>query len=277
MGRIVKIKNKNLTVDTLLRPKLDNVKLLMKKKWDVLFLIDGKEGSGKSTLSFICGWYISEGNLTMDNVCEGTKDAVKKLERLPDKSVLIIDEGSLMFSSKEVMRKEQQQLIKILNVIRQKLMCLIVVAPSFFDLNKYISVDRSRFLLHVYTGRKMERGRFSFFGEKRKRILYGLGKKNYNSYSKPKSNFCGTFSKFDPFGKKYQELKRRSLMEAFHERKADEKIPREYVKRIKVPLIYNAMRMLKKKSITQQKEVAEIFEINTRTIWEWMKLYKKVK
>jgi len=66
-------------------------------------------------------------------------------------------------------------------------------------------------------------------------------------------------------------------MEAFHERKADEKIPREYVKRIKVPLIYNAMRMLKKKSITQQKEVAEIFEINTRTIWEWMKLYKKVK
>ena len=107
--------------------------------------------SGKSTLSFICAWYIADGNITMRNICEGTEDAVEKLQNLPNGSVLIIDEGSLMFSSKEVMRKEQRRLEKILQVIRQKFMCLIIVAPSFFNLNKYISVERSRFLLHVYT------------------------------------------------------------------------------------------------------------------------------
>ena len=174
--------------------------------------------SGKSTLGFACAWYISDGKITMTNICEGTEDASNKLESLPDKSVLIIDEGSLSFGSKDVMRKEQRRLIKILNVIRQKRMCLIIISPSFFDLNKYISADRSRFLLHTYTNKKLERGRFTFFGEKKKKILYQLGKKNFNSYAKPKADFCGRFFKFDPFGEEYLKLKKKSLMEAFHEK-----------------------------------------------------------
>ena len=108
------INGKNLTLDGWLQKKLDNVKFMMNKEWDVVFLIDGMEGSGKSTLSFACGWYISNGRITINNICEGTEDAARKLENLPDKSVLIIDEGSLMFSSKEVMRTEQRRLIKIL-------------------------------------------------------------------------------------------------------------------------------------------------------------------
>ncbi len=174
--------------------------------------------SGKSTLSFACAWYISDGNMTINNICEGTSDAMKKLEKLPDKSTLIIDEGSIMFSSKEVMKKEQRNLIKVLQVIRQKCMCLIIVSPSFFDLNKYIAVQRSRFLLHVYTDAKLNRGRFCFFGEKRKNLLYHIGKKHFNSYAKPKADFFGTFNNFNPFGDSYFELKKKSLSEAFHEK-----------------------------------------------------------
>lgn len=217
MAKTEIINGKRIYLDTFLKKKLDNIKMVMGKEWDAMIVIDGIEGSGKSTLSFVCGWYITNGKLTLDNICEGTEDAIEKLNKLPDRSVLIIDEGSLMFSSKEVMNREQKRIIKIFNVIRQKKMCLIIVAPSFFELNKYISVDRSRFLLHVYTNKKLERGKFSYFGQKKKRKLYQIGKKNFNSYSKPKADFVGLFTNFDPFGEAYQELKRKSLRESFKE------------------------------------------------------------
>ncbi len=215
----IEINGEDFSIDGYLKQKLDNIKLILSKDWDAVILVDGIEGSGKSTLSFVCGWYITDGKLTINNICEGTEDAFKKLEQLPKGSTLIIDEGSLMFSSKEVMRKEQRQLIKILQIIRQKCMCLIVVSPSFFDLNKYIAISRSRFLLHVYTDKKLNRGRFCYFSEKKKHKLYIFGKKNFNSYAKPRSDFVGTFSNFNPFGDEYLELKRKSLRESFKEDK----------------------------------------------------------
>ena len=255
-----------ISYDGYLLKKLDNVKKLMSKEWDVVFLIDGIEGSGKSTLSFLCGWYISDASLTMTNIAEGSADAVRKLESLPDKSVLIIDEGSLSFSSKEVMSKEQKQLVRIMNVIRQKRMCLIVVAPSFFELNKYVSVTRSRFLLHVYTNRNLDRGRFSYFGTRKKHKLYYEGKKTFNSYQKPKANFIGTFGKFDPFGEEYQKLKRKSLMEAIRGTADNkEKKPKsEYnIKRDHEIFLAKRMKLL----AYSIDEIATLFSVSKRTIF----------
>lgn len=229
--------------------------------------------SGKSTLGFICGWYITDGKLTLNNVCEGTEDAVKKLEKLPNKSILIIDEGSLMFSSKEVMRTEQKRLIKILQVIRQKCMCLIIVSPSFFELNKYISIDRSRFLLHVYTDKNLKRGRFSYFSQKKKQKLYIFGKKNFNSYAKPRADFVGTFSRFDPFGEAYKELKLKSLRESFNERK-DGGIAPKFKRWIKQRNII--WKYLIVKQIFNQSELVRFYErngekINRRNIFDAIK------
>ena len=46
-------------IDGFLKTKLDHIKRMQKNNWDVVCLIDGIEGSGKSTLSFICGWYLA--------------------------------------------------------------------------------------------------------------------------------------------------------------------------------------------------------------------------
>lgn len=264
----MELNGRHLYLDGFLKKRLDNIKKIMNKDWDVVFLIDGMEGSGKSTLGFACAWYITDGNLTIKNVCEGTEDAVNKLQGLPDKSTLIIDEGSLMFSSKEVMRKEQRKLIKILNVIRQKMMCLIIVAPSFFEMNKYISVDRSRFLLHVYTDKELNRGRFSYFSSKKKKYLYAIGKKNYNSYSKPRADFRGTFTIFDPFGEEYQQLKRKSLMEAFSEDIKPHEIPDDIKRLIKIEVI---KKIIPNFPIDTRQKLAKVLQITPRTLYTWEK------
>lgn len=215
---VVKVKDKEFYLDGFLKEKLDNVKeIVHKRNFDCVFLIDGLERIGKSTLGITCGYYLSDGNFTAENVCVDSIDAVKKIESLPDKSVLLLDEGSLIFSSRDSMAKEQRKLMKIMNVVGQKNMIFIVVLPSFFDLNKQIAVRRSRFLIHCYSDEKLNRGRFAYYGEDKKKLLFSLGKKNFDSYAKPKSNFFGRFTDFNPLGEEYLESKKKSLFSALHQ------------------------------------------------------------
>lgn len=236
---IVNIKGKEFYLDEFLKQKLDTLKhIVYKKNWDGVILIDGHERVGKSTLGICIGYYLSEGNFSVENICADNEDAVKKIETFPDKSVLLVDEGSLVFNSRDAMKKEQKKLMKILNVVGQKNMIFIIILPSFFDLNKQIAIRRSKFLLHCYTDNTLARGRFAYFGEDAKKKLYTIGKKNFDSYDYPKRsiNELGRFTDFNPLGDEYLETKKKSLFSALHEdekKKSDDIRAKIYAKIIK--------------------------------------------
>lgn len=207
--------NLTINIHNRLREKLDNVKKIIKRKWDAVFIIDGNERIGKSTLGMTAAWYLSDAKLTLNNFATGMSDAAQKIDELPDHSILFVDEASLVFNSKDAITREGKKLAKILDVVGQKNMIFILVLPTFFDLNKSIATRRSKFLMHVYTGNDMLRGRFTYFGPNKKRQLYTYGKKNFGSYAKPKSDWLGNFDDFKlPFNDEYIKLKRRSLAEA---------------------------------------------------------------
>lgn len=218
----VTIQGKETWIHEELKKKLDHGTEIIKDNWDLIFIVDGLERSGKSTLAITCGGYLADRlgtPFTINNISKDSADAKSKLEHLPDRSVLIIDEGSLVFSSRDSGRKEQKELIKILNVIGQKNMVLIIVLPSFFRLNDYISIDRARFLLHVYSttqNGKEVRGRFCYFGQYKKKLLFEEGKK-FKSYRNPKADFVGDYPDLNLFGTEYSNiLKRNTLASAFH-------------------------------------------------------------
>lgn len=248
----------DLYIDGYLKAKLDNVKHILSKNWDAVILIDGKERSGKSTLGFTCAWYLSNGTITIDNICKDTEDAITKIRTLPDKSILFVDEGSLSFSSKDAMRREQRKIMKILDVVGQKNLCIIIVLPSFFDLTKPIATRRARFLLHVYTDEELNRGRFSYFGEKKLRKLYEYGKKNFGSYAYPEADFNGRFTDFKvPFFEDYLKLKRETLLSALNE---EVKVSPRYDKWQKQRDIL--IRYLYKQRGISQEEISKLFEKN---------------
>lgn len=252
-------------MDDFLRQKLDNIKKIISKNWDCVFIIDGLERSGKSTLGLTCAYYLMDGDITTENICSGTKDAVYKLEKLPDKSLLLIDEGSLLFSSKDTMKQEQRRLLKILNVIGQKNMILIVVLPCFFEVNRYIATQRSRFLLHCYTDETLTRGRFSYFGRKKLGRLYINGKKNFNSYAKPQSDFIGRYTDFNPLGEEYLKAKKEALFSALHE---DEKPDK--TKEIRYNIFKNLKNEFPKISV---KKIAELMNLEYHSISRYNKEY----
>lgn len=223
-----------LTIDNFVLKKLDNIKLLQREDWDTMFIICGDEGSGKSTFSFICGQYLSNMSLSLDNIGNGTDDAMSKLKRLPDESVLILDEAELLFASRNTMTKEQKQLTQILMIIRQKRMTLILVTPDFHELSKYVAIKRSRFVMRCFAVKNRSRGYFAYWGTKKKAKLFYEGKKNFGSYRKPKPEFYGFFTNYKlPFDDEYKKVKFDTLMLAFEsaeqkkERKKKEKYDEE--------------------------------------------------
>ena len=262
----IELNGKKFKLHERLKNKLDNIKMVQKKGWDAAVLIDGIEGSGKSTLGLTCAYYLSDGKFELKDICTGSNDAIAKLDQVKEGGVLLIDEGSLLFSSTDSMRREQKQLIMILNVIRQKRIALIIVSPSFFRLNRYIAVDRTRFLIHVYTKEDLKRGRFTYFGQKKKNKLYELGKRNFNSYAKPRANWNGTFADFNPFGEEYAKVKKQSLREALNpEKKALE--PKKIQQLAKIKMIQTITPNL---PIKNRSELAKAMEIDRSSFYKYL-------
>jgi len=194
-----------LRIDRMLLEKLRNIKKLQKNLFDAHILIDGKRRTGKSTLAKTIAYFFTP-TLSIKNFISGLSDAQNVIEQVKDESAIIFDEGSLTFGSLDARKKANRQLLKLIDVIGVKRLVCIYCMPTFFDLNKAIAVSHSLFLLHVYTS--------NYFGTRKKRMLYAIGKKNYNSYLKPRSDFIGRFPDFQTkFEDEYMRLKKKSRAE----------------------------------------------------------------
>lgn len=209
------VEKSDFWIDTALYRKLVGLKMIQAKGWDGVIIVDGKERSGKSVLGMVMGWYLSNGHLTLNNFARGLNDASEKISTLPDRSVIIVDEASLVYSSKDSMTDAGKKLMKIMDVVGQKNLIFILCLPCFFDLNKTMAVRRSLFLCHVYPDDKYNRGQYALWGEKSKKMLYIFGKKNYDSYNFPKPELVGEYLDFEPpFYQEYKDIvKKESLRE----------------------------------------------------------------
>lgn len=261
------VNNKKIYLDGRLKTKLDLMLEYKKKNFDVPFLIDGAEGSGKSTLAMTCAWYLSNGDFSAENIIEGEEDIIEKLDKAKKGSVLMIDEGFLMFSSRDSMSKRQKALVQILSVIRQKNIILIIVCPSFFEMNKYVAVHRTKCLIHVYT-KGFERGRFLYFDQQKKRLLYEIGKVKNGSYNVVQGSFFGRFTDFKPdFLDEYMKTKEKSLMEALRKGYEASKGPTETQVKAKA-----LKKLMESKPELTQKEAGFYFSISPRTVRDWLKM-----
>lgn len=242
-------------VDEPLVKKVENIKMMLKKNWDCVILVDGRERSGKSTLGLTIAKLLDP-NLNVKNLARGTMDCIKKIEALPDKSVMVIDEGSLALSSGDAQRSENRRLLKILDVVGQKNMVFIIVLPSIFDLQKQIAVRRARFLLHVYTSADLRRGRYGYYSEKQLPKLYFEGKKKNNTYTQ-EATWYGRFDDYNPLGEDYFGVKKETLIEALHDGEdALGKREQKNLERLRAILHY----IIKEKKFINQKELAHVLK-----------------
>lgn len=178
-------------MDGFLKKNLDEIKKVIKKDWDMVFIVDGREGSGKSVLAQQCAKYVDE-TFDITRIAFNSDEFIEQIGKAEKYQAVVYDEAYGGLSSRAAISEVNRSLVSMLAEIRQKNLFVFIVLPCFFELDKYAAIWRSCGLLHVYTGENFERGRFTFYNYERKKDLYMVGKKFY-SYNRPPPNFRGSF------------------------------------------------------------------------------------
>lgn len=176
-------------VPAIVSKELDKVKKrVLKKDRDFVAVIDGEEGVGKSVLAQQIARYLDD-DFNLDKIVFNSDDFIKAIKDPKTKkgSCIVLDEAFSAANNRASLTEVNRAMIGVATEMRQKNLFILMVLPSFFDLDKYFALWRCRALFHVYFTSDDDRA-YVIFPKERKKMLYLTGKKTYN-YSKPRSPF----------------------------------------------------------------------------------------
>jgi len=186
----MKSRSVDFLIDNIARNNLDEVRYrVLEKDFDFVTIIDGREGSGKSVLAQQFASYLDP-NFSVENIVFTSEEFIKKIKdpKVTKGSCIVLDEAFNAINSRSSMSEVNRSMGAVATEMRQKNLFIIIVLPSYFDLDKQFAIHRASSLIHVYLKDNVERGQYLIFPRSQKLYLYLNGKKTYN-YSKPKSPY----------------------------------------------------------------------------------------
>jgi len=181
-------------IEPRLKKNLDEkiIPMLAKKDKDFVLALDGKEGSGKSTFAFQIGKYIDP-SLDLSRVVFDGESFRNVIFKAKKGQVVVFDEAFTGLSSRAALSSVNRALVSLMMQMRQKNLCVIMVLPTFFLLDKYVALFRARALIHVYES-SGNRGYFRVYNTNLKKKLYLTGKKDYSyGHKSVRTRFRGRF------------------------------------------------------------------------------------
>jgi len=236
---------------------------------DRFYIVDGQEGAGKSLFTIQQAAYIDPSILEDENgevlprICFSAEDFLKQIRHTKSNSkktkCVIFDEAFRGMSSKGAISATNKKVVQALMEMRQNNLVVFLVSPSFYLLELYPAMMRSKALFHVVKQKQSTRRYVRIFNFKKKAKLYQIGIRKgwgYPIITKKKVNFFNKYPGGDEFEKKYREKKRKSL---FEEEKTDEKVHKWKLQR------NAAIKILRKDGKTYE-EIKKEFSDNGLTI-----------
>lgn len=199
-------------IDGYLKSNLDIFRKKIKEDRDFWITIDGTEGSGKSVLAMQIA-QVLDPTFNIDRIAFNGR-MFKKICLAANKfQCIVFDEAMRGLNSSRAMSEVNQSLKEMAAEIRQRNLFIIIVIPTFFELQRYIAIWRTKGLIHVYEGKEMERGYFMYFDSVAKKIIYLIGRKTYNyNIKNVHPSFFGRFLDYYTVDEiKYRELKAKYL------------------------------------------------------------------
>ena len=285
MGSYKKQKSDGAFIEGILA---ENIDIWAKKIVDdmhFLCIISGNDqvGNGKSTLATHIGCYLTHrinelhgtnNVFTADNMLFSAEDLETKSFKLPQYSVIVLDESDDLkeHSMKEISKKLRTYFRKC----RQLNQILILITPSFFELNKFYALNRSHALINVKFTGEYNRGRFDFYGPTKKKLLYLKGKKEWD-YDAHKYDFFGHFAgsyfffpNLEKETKRYRDKKYLDMMN-YEKEKELELTKEQLIKETKKEIFFRVLNNLDYMTI---KELAKGFGVHENTGQRWVRALK---
>lgn len=217
----VELEGQSYYLDGILKSNLDILKAKIKKDWDFLFVIDGKEGAGKSVFAQQIAYFVSNGNFNINHICFTPEDFTKAVLSADKYQAIIFDEAFRGMDSRSAMSATNKALKGMLQEIRQKNLFIFIVLPSIWDLDKYVALHRCQGLFHVYTDRRMNRGYFRFY--KNNSIKYMMANRSKLLYRHPLDcSFYGRFTNFSVIDREEYKRKKLESLSAYKEEETND-------------------------------------------------------
>lgn len=176
-------------IPPILAQQLDKVQnRVLKKDRDFVAVVDGEEGVGKSVLAQQIAKYLDP-DFSLDNIVFNSDDFLKIIKDPKTKkgTAIVLDEAFSAANNRASLTEVNRAMIGVATEMRQKNLFVLMLLPSFFDLDKYFALWRCRALFHVFFDHDENR-HYVLFPKEEKKYLYLTGKKTYN-YNKPRSPF----------------------------------------------------------------------------------------
>ena len=208
-------KLKNLW-DSLKEGKLEN------KDEDRVYIVDGRERSGKSVFALQQAAYIDP-TLTVDRICFTPEEFVNAIKNGKPGQVIVFDEAFRGLSSSSSRSKINLMIKRALMEMGQRNLVIFIVLPSFFLLDIYAAMLRSNALFHIYRDSKNRRGQFRVYNYNKKNALYQIGLKRGWSYSNPKTKFRDRFFNKYPIDQEAYRAKKAQSLHTVDSLEAEEK------------------------------------------------------
>lgn len=269
---IIKTPTGQYGLDNFLVKKLDLMidRSTGKNNLDNWILVDGDEGFGKTTLSCLMAYYVSQKTgRQFDASCvfydvEKMIDIAKKTKD----RIFIWDEAALAGLSSEWQNKAQKRLLKLSMVIRKRRHFFVLNIPKFFKLNEYLVVDRSICLIHVYARDQMKPGAFAYYTKRAKEALFYKWKRTKARAYREYITFRGSFP--DAMAQVVDEdaldKMKDQAIELFDMASPSQDKTKQELHDLKIKVA--------KLSGIQQKEKAKQLGIHPRTLGKWASLGK---
>jgi len=179
--------------------------------WDGLFIIFGREGSGKTTIAAQSALYCDH-SFDIDKCVFSAEQFKNKVDDVKPESAILWDEAITGANASDHARQIQSDIISKLTMIRKRKLKLFLCFPYLDMLRRYF-VNRCLASLYVYARSFTDRGHFYFYNDNQTEKLYGLMKNKYRSIPKDalktaKRSFYGTFTKYFPLDEKEYEKRK---------------------------------------------------------------------
>ena len=194
----LRITDKQIPLDSALVQKFDLLIHRIERKkpqQDAVVSIEGTEGTGKTTMSCILGYYVhyvTGKPFSEKNVFSETKEALEFAQNT-EKQIIVFDEPAIDVMSAEWWKEIQKDLIKLLMLSRKRRHFFIFNITKFYKFPEYIIVDRGNCMIHVYENPKADQFYYAYIGKNCLENLYNDFRKrrerNYRKYTLFTSHF----------------------------------------------------------------------------------------
>lgn len=201
---------------------------------DRFYITDGHEGSGKSLFTIQQAAYIDptilddENGKVLPRICFDVDEflsAVRNTKSTKSHTKCVVfDEAFRGMSSKSSLSGTNKKIVEALMEVRQNNLVVFIVSPSFYLLELYPAVLRSKALFHVVKEKGTRLRYVRIFNFQKKAKLYQIGVRKAWGYpikTRTKVRFFNKYPGGDEFEARYRKKKMTSLRDG--DKKTDKK------------------------------------------------------